>query len=117
MLIIRERPTGNGGVLDPNVDDADDALASGGNSANSWDAMHKTIVTDPCEFHRMMDEEKALAAEAAVTTEHPPEIVWSDWSYAPWRKVGRLPKNAWRAKKRERAAQRRKRWMARHPGK
>jgi uncharacterized membrane protein len=79
--------------------------------------MPKLIATDPCEFHRMMDEEKALAAEAAVTIEHPPEIVWSDWSYAPWRKLGRLSKNTWRAKKRERAAQRRKRWMVQNPGK
>jgi len=79
--------------------------------------MPKTIVTDPFEFHRLMDEEKALAAEAAATSEQPPEVVWSDGSYAPWRTVGRLPKNAWRAKKRERAAQRRKRGRARNPGK
>jgi hypothetical protein len=81
------------------------------------EVLHKTIVTDPFEFHHMMDAEKALAAATPATSEHPPEVVWSDWSYAPWRQVGRLPKNAWRAKKRERAAQRRKRWIARNPGK
>jgi hypothetical protein len=41
----------------------------------------------------------------------------SERIYRAGGKVGRLPKNAWRATKRERAAQRRKRWMARHPGK
>jgi len=81
------------------------------------EAMRKTIVTDPFEFHRMMDEEHTQAGVAPTTTEQPSEVVWSDRSPDPWRKVGRLPKNAWRAKKRERAAQRRKRRVARYPGK
>jgi hypothetical protein len=79
--------------------------------------MRRPTVTDPFEFHRMMDEEKDLAAAAPGTSDPPLGVVWSDQSRDPWRKVGRLPKNAWRAKKRERAAQCRKRWMARNPGK
>jgi hypothetical protein len=80
------------------------------------ETMRTTIVTDPSEFHRMMDEEHAQVGATPPTTEPPPEVVWSDRTYRLWRKPERPPKNAWRAKKRERAAQRRRRWRAQNPG-